>query len=368
MLPEIQTAVVQSQGDQVPSSAGLAVTVAHDVPVPRLPADSPHHVLVRVLAVALNPTDFKMVTYFPMPGNAVGCDFCGVVETGVFSHPRGTRVCGGMFPYNLDPCSDRSNGAFSQWVVADVRLLLKVPETWTDLQGAALGGVGWGTVGLALFRPDALGLYGRPSKPTEKNEPVLVYGGATATGTMACQVLKLSGYFPIAVTSPTSASLANRYGAVCTAHYTSPSCAAEARALAPGPIRYALDCITSAESATTCFGVIARVGGRYACLEKLPEAWRTRRAVKTKEVMGYEGLGIRVDFGPDSPYSCDANRDAFDICARWAMDMQGLLDNGLIETHPIRELEGRWDGILQGLQMLQKGEVRGEKLVVRLQT
>lgn len=156
--------------------------------MPQLP--SAHHVLVRVLAVALNPTDHKMVTYFPSPGRMAGCDFCGVVvEKGTDACPAGTRVCGGVFPYALS--GGLQSGAFAQWVVADGRLLLKVPGSWDDLQGAALGGVGWGTTALALADPEALALDALPSKPAADKEPVLVYGGATATGTMACQLLKL---------------------------------------------------------------------------------------------------------------------------------------------------------------------------------
>ena len=191
MEPACQTAITQTQIGKV----SLPLTISHGVPVPSLPACSPFHVLVRISAVALNPTDWKMVTHFPMPDNVAGCDFCGVVvevnDENNSLHLPGSRVCGGTFPYNYSADSSRHNGAFSQWVVADSRLLLRVPQTWTDLQGAALGGVGWGTVGLALYLPDALGLVGRPSKPSTKAEPVLVYGGGTATGTMACQVLKM---------------------------------------------------------------------------------------------------------------------------------------------------------------------------------
>jgi NADPH:quinone reductase-like Zn-dependent oxidoreductase len=68
-----------------------------------------------------------------------------------------------------------------------------VPAHWSDLRAAALGGIGWGTAGLALWQADALSLEGRPTRPliAAETTPVLVYGGATATGTMACQLLKL---------------------------------------------------------------------------------------------------------------------------------------------------------------------------------
>lgn len=158
-----------------------------------------------MLCSALNPTDHKFVTHFTKPGGLVGCDFCGIVvdlgsavaAAGCIS--RGDRVCGAVFPYgnSNDADSEVRSGCFAQWLVADSRVLLRVPESWSDLDGAALGGIGWGTVGLALSDPDALGLPGLPSEPADidekvgDREPVLVYGAATATGTMGCQLLKM---------------------------------------------------------------------------------------------------------------------------------------------------------------------------------
>lgn len=152
----------------------------------------PFDVLIRVLAVALNPTDYRMPAYHPTPGAILGCDFVGtVVEAGPLADecPPGTRLCGpvhGCNPANPD------NGAFAEYLIADSRVLLRVPATWSDVEAAALGGVGWATVALAM--EDCLKLAGRPSAPAQLRAdgsriPVLVYGGATATGTMACQIL-----------------------------------------------------------------------------------------------------------------------------------------------------------------------------------
>lgn len=191
MVPKTQTALVIHLG----SDPGvLPLSVSHSAPVPGL--SSPHHVLVRVLAVALNPNDHKMMAHFPMDGNTAGCDFCGVVVStaGSPAHPVGTRVCGAAFPYKP---GDDTGGSFAEYLAIDSRLLVRVPPTWTDLQGAALGGVGWSTLSMAFSDPDALALAGVPGDPVDKREslekrqPVLVYGGATATGTLACQILKL---------------------------------------------------------------------------------------------------------------------------------------------------------------------------------
>lgn len=200
--PATQTAIVQTVKD---SSTHLPLTINRSAPIPKVPSE--HHVLVRILAVALNPTDHKMVTHFNMPGSTTGCDFCGIVvaeagenndnndnndnrtiSSSAARFPAGTRVCGAVFPYNP---ADPDNGSFAQFCVVDARLLVKVPDSWNDLEAASVG-IGWATLSLALSDPNALGLEGLPTKPShQSNDPVLVYGGGTASGTMACQLLSL---------------------------------------------------------------------------------------------------------------------------------------------------------------------------------
>lgn len=188
LSPQTMECLVQS-----PSGEGPPV-VSDARPIPEV--KEAYDVLIQVATVALNPTDYKSPASNPSPCAIMGCDFMGTVvsagpqvdraSTGISA---GTRVCGfvhGSNPRNPD------KGSFAEYLVTDVRLLVRVPDSWSDLEGAALGGVGWGTVALAM--ESSLQLPGRPSKPVLRREdgsrtPVLVYGGATATGTMACQIL-----------------------------------------------------------------------------------------------------------------------------------------------------------------------------------
>ena len=184
MAPKVQTALVIQQRN---SENRLPLAASHSALVPGLV--SPYHVLVRVLTVALNPNDHKMMLHFSMEGNVGGCDFCGLVDVAGEStvHAVGTRVCGAAFPYKPGD----TGGSFAQYLAVDSRLLVRVPVSWDDLQGAAFGGVGWSTLSMAFSDPDALALSGTPDRPAEKRQSVLVYGAATATGTLACQLLSL---------------------------------------------------------------------------------------------------------------------------------------------------------------------------------
>lgn len=78
-----------------------------------------YYVFVCVFIVGFNLIDYKMVMYFYMEGNIVGCDFCGiVVDVGFFLGIFfGIKVIGVDFFYCLN---NFDNGVFVEYVVSDV--------------------------------------------------------------------------------------------------------------------------------------------------------------------------------------------------------------------------------------------------------
>lgn len=115
-----------------------------DVPVPKLRDD---YVLVKVEAVALNPTDWKHVDYLANPGATVGCDYAGVVEevgsavTKKFS--KGDRIAG--FSHGVNSAS-KEDGCFAQYALSKGDVQMKVPDSLSTEDAATLG-VGVTTVG-----------------------------------------------------------------------------------------------------------------------------------------------------------------------------------------------------------------------------
>lgn len=348
-----------------PAEGGGPPVISRAHPIPSI--RDPYHVLVKVSAVALNPTDYKMPTYHPVPGAIMGCDFMGTivaVGAGVGDEQLGIRVCGPMHGSNP---GDPASGAFAEYVTQDSRLLVHVPDSWSDLEGAALGGVGWATVALSM--EDSLKLTGTPSNPAPPRAdgsriPVLVYGGATATGTVACQLLASSGYDPIATCSPASSGLVTKYGAVHTIPYSSPNCAETIRGVTRASLRAAIDCITTPESVRCCFASLGRAGSRYAGLEFAPAEWRTRKAVKVDMPMTYSVMGKEVKLG--GVYYREADHSKLELGARWCQEVQRLVDQGRLRCHPVHEIPGKWEGIMGGLELLKESKVRGKKLVVRV--
>lgn len=181
-IPAIQRAIVQAASAE-PGTLELCA----NQPVPQI---LPEQVLVRVVAVALNPCDWKMPTNIPCPGAVDGSDYSGIIVKigeAARSHLKiGDRVAGAQHASN--PSNPRS-GTFTEYIAVYSDQLWRLPGNMSWEEGAALGWAVVGSVGLALFK--ALKLPGSPEQPVQKDTYALVFGGATASGTMAIQLLRL---------------------------------------------------------------------------------------------------------------------------------------------------------------------------------
>jgi NADPH:quinone reductase-like Zn-dependent oxidoreductase len=184
-IPKTQRAILQVDNG--------VLQVFDNVPLPHIPDD---RMLVRVVAVALNPCDWKMPGQFPAKGVANGTDYAGIVVAigprvaTLPSKPKwqvGDEVFGACHGANaIDPQS----GAFAQYLRSDPELLFKKPPNMPWENAAAWGASGIATLGLSFFWDGGMGLSGSPDKPAKDSEQVLVYAGSTSIGTLAIQLLK----------------------------------------------------------------------------------------------------------------------------------------------------------------------------------
>ncbi|KAI3394644.1 hypothetical protein diail_2454 [Diaporthe ilicicola] len=349
-------------------------TIVQDAPVPAL---RPGDVLVKVVAVALKPSDYKMGAAFPCPGASVGGDFAGRVvdmmpgdDDGDARNGRlrvGDMVCGQVHDSNP---ADPGTGSFAEYVRAPADLVLRVPDGVAPFRAATVG-TPLLTSCLSLWG-SALGLSASPAHPAAEGgglgSPVLVYGGSTATGSMAIQLLKLSGYDPITTCSSRNFDLVKSFGASAAFDYTQQQggdLGTQIRAHTKGRLRHALDCITDQASVACCYAALGRPGGRYASLEACAPEWRTREAVRAAFVMMHEAFGSEVALG-QGEYWRAANPQARRLAADMYRVMQDLLDGGRIRPHPAEVVGRGLEHVLEGLRVLKSGSVSGKRLVVML--
>ncbi|KAK7973233.1 hypothetical protein PG988_007367 [Apiospora saccharicola] len=331
-----QRAILQDQRGQA--------IVVNNAPIPSL---RPGTVLIKTIAVSLNHADNKMGVAFPTPGAVIGMDFVGrvikkmtmeYVGEGENCVHVGDLVCGTVHGSNP---SDPTTGAFAEYsgnTPAD-----KLPCT----------------VDVAVFAAAWRDPLPSNDGPTP---PVLVYGGSTACGTMAIQLLRILGYDPVTTCSPTNFNLVNSYGAGAAFDYTSDDLVRNIKEYTGGRLRHALDCMCDQVSTACCYASLGRPGGRYAYLEASPRDWKTREAVKADFVMALEAFGKCV--GLPGEYGRPASQDKHHLSVQIYGVYQQLLDDGRLKGHPT-EIVGRGlESVLKGLAELKSGSVSGKRLVV----
>ena len=157
-------------------------------PLPSLRDD---YILIKTSAIALNPTDWKHIDFLATPGALVGCDYSGIVlEVGPKvkkAFKKGDRVCGFVHGANKLQLED---GTFAEYIAAKGDIQFQIPDGMSFEEAATLG-VGVLTVGQGLYQSLELPLPTSGSVEGNGKATVLIYGGSTATGTLAIQSAKL---------------------------------------------------------------------------------------------------------------------------------------------------------------------------------
>lgn len=114
-----------------------------------------------------------------------------------------------------------------------------------------------------------------------------------------------------------------------------------------------------------CQEAIGRTGGKYCALEQYQEHLCTRKTIKNDLVMGgaISGNGVHLP----EPYRIPPRPEIGTWARSWYKTVQHLIDEGKLRPSPVRLLPGRFQGIIEGLEMLKEGIVSGQKLVVLLE-
>ncbi|CZT13653.1 hypothetical protein WAI453_003038 [Rhynchosporium graminicola] len=348
-LPSTQRAVVVKADGQV--------TVQDDYPVRAL---EPDEFCVKTEALAVNPSDLKLTQAdFSLPSGVLGGDYAGTViavGSDVKGIELGDRVCGGQNPMHAKM---PDMGAFKEYNVNNGRIWLKLPS-WIDTEAGASMGVSVGTAGHAII---AAGLP-LPDVPAEKPFTVLVWGGATSTGTIAIQLLKLANLTPIATCSPKNFDLVESYGAAEVFDYKDPEVAGKIRTYTGNRLAYALDCVSTVPTTKACYAAIGRAGGKYVALNAYPEHTASRKLVSGDWVLAPTLSGHGSTW--PAPYGRPASEELRKAGFHFYEVAQKLLDEGKLRPHPIRVLDGGLEAVAEGLELVKSGTLSAQKVVIRM--
>ncbi|KAH6719123.1 putative zinc-binding oxidoreductase ToxD [Leptodontidium sp. MPI-SDFR-AT-0119] len=346
-------------------------SIVASIPIPSVPDDS---ILVKTVAVAVNPTDWQTLDEVPAPGfthSLLGVDAAGiVVEVGkgvTKDFKIGDRVAGFSHGGN-----DRNpvTGTFANYILMKGDISLHMPPNMTFEDAATLP-CGMATVGLGFYRHLELPLLTLPvaeEKSGGGDGPfILIYGGSSATGSLAIQFAKLSGLKVITTASPQNFDFVRNLGADYVLDYHDPEVGSKINALTSNTLHLVFDTIAVPSSSAICAAALSTspspdpsVKLLYVTLLEVP---MSRPEVENIFFLAYTISGEEFEMeGQVWPASREDNMFA----RRFVGVCDGLLREGLVRCHPVWKREGGLEGVLGGMMEMKEGKVSGQKLVYRI--
>ncbi|OAL21982.1 hypothetical protein AYO22_07579 [Fonsecaea multimorphosa] len=328
-------------------------------PLPKLRDD---YILVKTVAVALNPTDWKHAAFgLAADGGLLGCDFSGVVEEvgpKVTKHySKGDRIAGVAHGGNYVQPED---GAFAEYVVAKGDVQLKIPDSLGFAEAATMP-LGITTVMQGLYQK-ALKL-NWPTDPVKEKTFILIYGGSSATGALGIQFAKLSGYTVITTCSPRNFSYVQSLGAAHAFDYNDAASPSKIRDLTSNTLRLAWDTISEKGSPQFCADSLSTEsgggggGGKYG---SILDAKCPRDDVESTRTLMYTIFGEPFSFGKTQ---IPAVPEDFEYTKKFLAMVEGLLKDGKLRPHKEKVGKGGLEGVIKGMEDQKNGKVSGEKLV-----
>ncbi|KAK7931001.1 zinc-binding oxidoreductase [Apiospora marii] len=297
---------------------------------------------IKTVAMALNPTDVNHVDRTGRVGGIVGCDVSGVVvkvgEGRKTQVKKGDAVYGQCHGANMSCATD---GAFAEYALVRDGHLAKIPEGLRFEEAATLG-LGITTVGQALYMTLGLPL---PGDETSLKTPVyvLIYGGSTATGTLAIQFAKASGLSVVTTASPANFDLVKSRGADAVFDYHDPQCARRIKEYTHNSLHHVLDCISTEAS----YHIVAEAMPERAEIPmqvvalRLTDTW-PRPDIQATPILAYTTFGEAfTKFDMDIPVM--PSHYEFGVTF-WKLAAE-LIAAGRVVPHPVALRDGGLAGI-----------------------
>ncbi|KAF8468901.1 chaperonin 10-like protein [Kalaharituber pfeilii] len=330
-----------------------------EVPVPQL---SPNSVLIKVKAIALNPTDWKHIDLFPKKGATVGCDCSGEI---IAVNPEETRwkVGDRVAAFGHGCChTDLEAGCFGEYACVSTHPLIKLPDHIPWAEGASLP---------VIVHTAAQGLYMEqnglnlpfPTVPTSTPFPILIYGGATGCGMGAIQFAKLSGLKVVTTSSPKNFKLLKSFGADEVIDYRDPDLVEKIKAATDNNLHHAFDCISDTTTIKHCNDSFGPGPGFLTVVTIGADVSAVRPDIKMHAVLIYSAMGRKYLFLDGVR---DINPYEVALAEKFSAIVTKLLTRGNFRPVPISLLPGGLQGVPVAIDKLRNGEYSAEKLVLEL--
>ncbi|KAK7062162.1 GroES-like protein [Favolaschia claudopus] len=310
-----------------------------------VPSPAEGEVLIKTMAIALNPADWIQRDYvFPAERYPLilGNDVAGIVESvgqGVEGFEKGDRVFGRT-----------GKGGFQQYTtLSTTGFLAPIPENISFDEAVTIP-LTFTTACLGLFAEAPMGLSLNPTfslNAKHEGQSALIIGASTTVGQFGVQLLKVLGFSKIAVyASKAHFEYLRQLGATeCTDRREVPLEALPAALSARvNVVHHTVDPL----ALNTAYDCVVEGGGIATCQPNAP----IDRDVESKNV--------RIIGRIPDPALMAIFLQSEPTVARYVLEM---LKRGLIKPPRYEVLENGIEGIIGGLEKMEKGEVSGVKLV-----
>ncbi|PRP86056.1 hypothetical protein PROFUN_05827 [Planoprotostelium fungivorum] len=325
-----------------------------------VPKPGPNEVLIKNVAVASNPKDWKVPLWFaqlPWPmveGNDVAGTIASVGE-GVTEYKVGDRVAAFS-----RMATDSKYGAYAEYTVSPVNTTFPLLER-SSFEEAATFPLAYMTAALGLFVALKLPT---PLEPATSERWVVINGASSSVGHFALQLAKLANLKVIAVAGA-SKDLASQ--ADVTIDYrgkSSEELALAISAAAPGKINAFYDAISEPTTIQTALNVIKQNGGRITVVLPPPEDIEVPSNVTIIRTMVGSSHAAQLT-GPPLKYS-EGTGDDSEFAAKYYRLLSKWFSEGKVKANPVKIIAGGLAGVDEGLRLLQANKVSGSKLVYRI--
>ncbi|KAJ6560432.1 GroES-like protein [Mycena capillaripes] len=331
-----------------------------------IPSPAKGEVLVKIMAAALNPINWKerefnvLIDEYPV---VLGHDVAGVVEElgeGVDSFKRGDRVFAQIL-----------TGGFQQYATVLAAVLIPIPDN-TSFDEVVTFPVTFTTACVGLLAPGPIGLGLDPTfswdKP-QQGESALVIGGATSVGQFAIQLLKFLGFTRIIVyASKTHFDYLKQLGATeCIDRAEVPIDSLAAHPTLRTPVKVVYD-IGSGPSLNAAYDCVAANGGIVTVQPMTPlERDVAAKNLVLVRVQGYYAGPDVMKFKRDNVAGYIVTPEHSTFGRLIIKNLPQMVEKRVISANRYEVLPNGVAGILEGLERMQKGSVRGIKLVAHPQ-